>query len=862
MLLAAAVVLAFLLIVTARYSGEPVPVAFFIPIILGAWFGDLWIGLGCTLLTVLCALYASLTASNQVPWFRGVDLFRFGSLIAGGILISMAGERLHRARRNLARRDQHFRLMGENIPDVFWIFDLDARRMLYVSPSVERLLGFEAGAIGQPLIGPGGSRIEERFDAFLAGGASTHVDECRQTRKDGSQVWTETLTRMVRNRGTGHIEIYGATRDIDARKRAQEELIEVRDRYRSLFKNMEEGYVHCRMIFENGRPVDFEYLAANDAFTRLTGLRDVAGKRASQLLPNLHSADSGVLERHGRVALTGVPERFELYVQSLDQWFAASVYCPSPGEFISVFDNITGRRRAQEALRINEAHLRLAFRAANAGAWEWTPATGGNYWHEEMWSLLGLEPHSCEPSYEAWLSAVHPDDRQAVDDAVRGAAARGEDLSTEWRVNRADGTQRWLMTRGQPVFTADGRLDRYIGAVFDITDRKLIEKSLRESEELFRILVEQASDAIYLHDHEGRLSVINKQAGESLGYNQDELRSMSVTDIETDFDLAAAQAEWSRVRAGETYTLYGHHRRKDGTLFPAEVRLSLCEIHGRRYYLGLARDITERRRAEEALQDLNASLEQRVALRTRELLAANRELESFSYSVSHDLRAPLRAIDGFARALMEDYGRQLDARGLDYLNRITAASERMFQLIEDLLGLSRISRSELARQPVDASAIVRIITEQLVLSQPARAVEFDIEDGVLLYADHRMLRVMLENLLENAFKFTLHKPDARICFGSCQGSGGPKVCFVRDNGAGFDMQYAEKLFGAFQRLHSNREFPGSGIGLATVQRIINRHGGRVWAEGQPNEGATFYFTIDEQVASEDLHDVPPRDSND
>lgn len=383
---------------------------------------------------------------------------------------------------------------------------------------------------------------------------------------------------------------------------------------------------------------------------------------------------------------------------------------------------------------------------------------------------------------------------------------------------------------------------------------------LRESEERFNVLIEQASDAIFLHDQEGRLSVVNKQACESLGYSRAELLSMVATDVEVDFNLAAAQAVWNRIGAGETHTVYGHHRRKDGTYFPVEVRLSRCEIRGRRYYLGLARDITERRRAEQELQDLNASLEDRVAERTRELMAANRELESFSYSVSHDLRAPLRAIEGFVRAIAEDYGCAFDRQGKEYLNRVIGAARRMSLLIDDLLRLSRITRSELTCHPVDVSSMARSIAEELAGSQPDRAVEFEIESGISLHADSRLLRVLLENLLGNAFKFTSKTASARITFGACKEAGESPVCYVRDNGAGFDMQYADKLFGAFQRLHPEGEFPGSGIGLAIVQRIVNRHRGRVWAEARPQEGATFYFSVDGQrtpAASSDQQQLSP-----
>lgn len=247
-------------------------------------------------------------------------------------------------------------------------------------------------------------------------------------------------------------------------------------------------------------------------------------------------------------------------------------------------------------------------------------------------------------------------------------------------------------------------------------------------------------------------------------------------------------------------------------------------------------------RRDAQLQAARENLERKVEERTAQLAAANKELEAFSYSVSHDLRAPLRSIDGFSQAILEDYGGKLDEAGKDGLQRVRAAATRMGLLIDDLLKLSRVTRAEMRREPSDLSAIAKSIAQSLAETEPGREVKFKIEDDLTADGDPRLLRVALENLLRNAWKYTSRHDRAQIEFGRSEQNGKP-VFYVRDDGAGFDPQYADRLFGAFQRLHGVNEFPGTGIGLATVQRIIRRHGGEIWAEAEVEKGATFYFSV-------------------
>jgi light-regulated signal transduction histidine kinase (bacteriophytochrome) len=256
--------------------------------------------------------------------------------------------------------------------------------------------------------------------------------------------------------------------------------------------------------------------------------------------------------------------------------------------------------------------------------------------------------------------------------------------------------------------------------------------------------------------------------------------------------------------------------------------------------LNILEDLSD---AQAEIRTLNEELEARVELRTAELLVANKNLEAFTYSVAHDLRSPLRALSGYGEALTEDYGDRLDKTGRWYVERIQAATERMGALIDDLLLLAQVSRSEISLGPVDLSAEVAVIAGELQAREPGRRVRFVIHDGVWVNADRTLIRTVLQNLVENAWKYTGKRDDAAIEFGATAAEDAGVCCYVRDNGAGFDPAFAAKLFQPFQRLHAVTEFPGTGIGLASVRRIIERHGGRVWAEGAVGRGATFYFTL-------------------
>ena len=394
----------------------------------------------------------------------------------------------------------------------------------------------------------------------------------------------------------------------------------------------------------------------------------------------------------------------------------------------------------------------------------------------------------------------------------------------------------------------DNVIEAVIINLRDITERKRIEEALHQSEEKYRTLLESVQEGYFELDLAGNFTFFNDSLCRIYNYSKEELMGMNYrhyTDQETrkngfqEFNKVYNTGEPLK---GFTWPII----EKDGTKRYVETSASLLKDSSGKPigFRGILHDITARKHAEEELKKYREQLEGLVQERTIKLEASNKELEAFSYSISHDLRAPLRAIDGFSQALLEDCEDKLDLQGKDYLIRIRTATQRMSTLIEDLLNLSRITRSEMSMEKVNLTRIVRSVINELQNSQPQRHVKIRIADDLEDIADSRLISIALENLMSNAWKFTAKQSEALIEFGSTR-DGSKKVYFIRDNGAGFDMTYMDKLFAPFQRLHTIDEYPGTGIGLATVRRIIHRHGGKVWAEGQTGKGATFYFSIHE-----------------
>jgi len=383
----------------------------------------------------------------------------------------------------------------------------------------------------------------------------------------------------------------------------------------------------------------------------------------------------------------------------------------------------------------------------------------------------------------------------------------------------------------------------YCSLLGNIIERKQAETALRESEEKFRTIFEASPTSILISKPTGEivacnpitLDLLGRPLTEVLGRNPVELGMLAQPEA---FRRIVETLHRSGTLNRTELEIRDAHGKKLQTLFSARHIM----LQGDQHVLVVASDITPLKKAEAEIRALNTTLEQRVAQRTAELAMVNHELEAFAYSISHDLRAPLRSIDGFSRIVAELYQGQVDAIGQDYLNRIRSSTQRMGDMIDALLTLSRLTRSELRMQTVDMSIMAQEILDALAQNEPARRIEVNIAPNLTVQGDHRLLRVMLENLLGNAWKYTSRTENASITFRS-ERRQDAQVFLVRDNGTGFDMAFAEKLFGAFQRFHDERDFPGTGIGLATVQRIVHRHGGKIWAESEIGRGTTFYFQL-------------------
>ena len=512
--------------------------------------------------------------------------------------------------------------------------------------------------------------------------------------------------------------------------------------------------------------------------------------------------------------------------------------------------------RTAGLLRESERSLRQLAESLPQLVWTCAPDGRCDYLGPQWVGYTGL-PEGSQLGF-GWLDQLHPEDRFRTIEAWNDAVRSGGNLDVEFRIRRQDGMYRWFKTRAVPLKDEQGRIVKWFGTNTDIEESKAAAEQVRQSMEELAAVMEVAPIPIWVaHDRECRHITGNRAAntlfeareGENLSAASSSLRRFFLDGREceaSELPMECSVRDNREIRDAECEVLLPSGTRRMLWGYASPLRHPDGTA---RASVGAFVDITETkaiekalRQSEESLGTLNAELENRICDRTAQLEASNKELEAFAYSVAHDLRAPLRVLDGFSSILLSEHYERLDADARHCLDRIQAASQLMGRLITDLLNLSRLSRRELTRQKVDLSRLARDVAAALRAEDPGRGAEFRIADDLVVEGDHTLLAIVVQNLLGNAWKFTKNTPLALIEVGRFE-QGNEQVYFVRDNGVGFDMAYAGQLFTAFQRLHSAHQFPGTGIGLATVKRILARHGGRVWPEAKVDGGATFYFTI-------------------
>jgi len=931
---------------------------------------------------LLATVVAALLADYWIlePYGSGIagaaDAVGLGLFLAMGVFMSAVAESYRRARQKAAeeealrRAKEDWEKTFNTVPDLLAILDERHRIVCVNRAMAERLklapdqcTGLEChkavhGTEGPPAFCP---------HALTCQDGREHVAEVHEPRLGGDFLVSTTPRFDEHGRFVGAVHV---ARDITERKRAEEAL-----------RESQEDLNRAQAVAHTGSwrlDVRRNELLWSDENHRMFGIPQGTPLTYETFLATVHPDDRAFVDRSWQAGLRGEPYDIEhrILVGDCVKWVRerAVLEFDEQGVLRGGFgttQDITERKRAEEALRESEQRLRGIMEALPQIVWT-ADAEGAVEWFNQRWyDYTGQEPGL--GTGWSWESILHPEDLPCTLQRWEEARRSSTVYENEYRCRRHDGEYRWFLARAWPLRDTSGSVVRWLGTSTDIHDLKQAEEArkeallARQAEEAQRrasaynrSLIEASLDPLVTIDADGKITDVNAATEKVTGCSRQELVGTDFSDYFTEPDKArAGYQQVFREGSVQDYALEvrhrdGHHtpvlynasvyrdaagqvrgvfaaarditarkqaeeavkverqrlhdllemlpvyvvlltpdyhvpfanrffrerfgesrgRRCFEYLFGRREPCEVCETYtvlqtkaphhwewtgpdnrnydiydfpftdadGSPLIMEMGIDITERKRLETELRRINEELEQRVTARTAELAASNKELEAFAYSVSHDLRAPLRAMDGFSQALLEDYAAKLDREGKSHLQRVRAASQRMADLIDGMLSLSRTTRSEMRRRRVDLSGLAQTIAQDLQRTAPARQVEFVIAPNLVVNGDLNLLRVALENLLGNAWKFTSKHPQARIEVGALQREG-ETAYFVRDDGAGFDMAYVSNLFGVFRRLHAATDFEGTGVGLATVQRIVQRHDGRVWAEGQIEKGAAFYFTL-------------------
>jgi PAS domain S-box-containing protein len=754
---------------------------------------------------------------------------------------------IKKAETALKESEEKYRIMVDLLPDSVFIHD--GENVFFANAATCRMIGIESleevsnKTIFDFIHPDHKNKLRKRVKEIFLSGRAAKFTEFKFLNTKGEEIDVESIGIPVTFMGKPAIQ--AIARDITERKKAEREIM-LKDELLHLTGEMAKVGGWELDVATQKRTWTREAAKIFDIeMEHLNQINTVADKFDFVSLLKIKTALNNAVKK-------GIPYDMESELTSVTgvkKWVRILGVPVKSGEKVikvrGIYQDLSDRKAAEIILETERMRLRTLIKTIPDLIW--LKDTEGKY-------LL------CNPTYEKYCGVSEtdiigktdfdlelPELAEAYTKQDQQAIITGKPLVyQEWMRIIATGQQRLMDTSKTPMYNSKGKLIGVLGVARDITEVYQSHESLRKSEANIRSLVENTDASIWSIDDNFRLIDANAHFYER---NRSKEMGVSIKPGDDVLDLLTPQLRESwkqlymRALKGESFSV------EMATVPPLEMQVKQYSFNpiitsdGKMIGITIfGHNITEIKKAQEEINLLNAELEQRVILRTNQLEIANKELEAFSYSVSHDLRAPLRGIDGWSLALLEDNGSQIDSQGHIYLDRVRSEAQRMGHLIDDLLKLSRVSRFEMKREVVNLSSIAQTIVNRLTEAHPRRQFEIKIQPDLTVIGDPAMLEIVLTNLLDNAAKFTGKKPFAHIEFGTTIAEG-QQSFYVRDNGAGFDMENAKNLFGAFQRMHKQTEFQGTGVGLATVQRIIHRHGGKIWADSKSDHGTTFYFTV-------------------